>query len=199
MSTRESNKLISFLREHGFTVVFWLIIVLLIVSPDAKAWALRQIMKTGIFNAKIEEQASDLKQIHDFSYSDEQGNVFSTDSLRGKVVFINFWASWCPPCRAEFPSIQTLYERFKAHPQVVFIMINQDDDMSAGKSYLQNERLSVPIHRLNGPLSNEIYTGSLPTTLVFAKDGSIRFKHEGFANYAASNFIAQIERLIKED
>jgi len=199
MSTRESNKLISFLREHGFTVVFGLIIVLLIVSPDAKAWALRQMMKTGIFNAKIEEQASDLKQIHDFSYSDEQGNVFSTDILRCKVVFVNFWASWCPPCRAEFPSIQTLYERFKAHPQVVFIMINQDDDMSAGKSYLQNERLSVPIHRLNGPLSNEIYTGSLPTTLVFAKDGSIRFKHEGFANYAASNFIAQIERLIKED
>ncbi|MVZ67626.1 redoxin domain-containing protein [Sphingobacterium sp. DK4209] len=199
MSTPESNKFISFLREHGFSLVLGLVIVLLIVSPDAKAWALRQIMKTGIFNAKIEEQASDLKQIHDFSYSDEQGNVFSTERLRGKVVFINFWASWCPPCRAEFPSIQTLYERFKDHPQVEFIMINQDDDVAVGKNYLQNEGLTVPIHRLNGPLSHEIYTGSLPTTLIFAKDGSIRFKHEGFANYASSNFMEQIESLIKKD
>lgn len=188
-----------FLKEHGFSIFLGLVVIIMLVSPDAKAWAIRQLMKTGVFNAKIEAAAPADKLVHDFSFSDLDGNVVSTNQLRGKVLFINFWASWCPPCRAEFPSIQQLYQKFKDHPDVVFIMINQDDESAAGKSYLDKEGFTFPMHRLHGPLANEIYTGSLPTTLVMDKAGSIRFKHEGFANYGSSKFIAQLEELLNKN
>jgi len=197
--SKSSNRILLFLKEHGFSIFLGLAVVILLVSPDAKAWAIRQLMKTGVFNAKIEEAAPADKLVHDFSFSDLDGNIVSTNQLRGKVLFINFWASWCPPCRAEFPSIEALYQKFKDHPDVVFIMINQDDEAAAGKSYLDKEGFTFPMHRLHGPLANEIYTGSLPTTLVMDKAGSIRFKHEGFANYGSTKFIAQLEELLSKN
>ncbi|WP_313261610.1 TlpA disulfide reductase family protein [Sphingobacterium sp.] len=60
-------------------------------------------------------------------FCDEKGNIQNTSSLRGKVVLISFWASWCPPCQAEFPSIETLYSKFKNNPDVFFLTINQDN------------------------------------------------------------------------
>ncbi|MCT1524799.1 TlpA family protein disulfide reductase [Sphingobacterium hotanense] len=197
--SKSSNRTLLFLKEHGVSIFLGLAVVILLVSPDAKAWAIRQLMKTGVFNAKIEEVAPADKLVHDFSFSDPDGNIVSTNQLRGKVLFINFWASWCPPCRAEFPSIEALYQKFKDHPDVVFIMINQDDEAVAGKSYLDKEGFTFPMHRLHGPLANEIYTGSLPTTLVMDKAGSIRFKHEGFANYGSTKFIAQLEELLNKN
>jgi len=118
--------------------------------------------------------------------------------LRGKVVFINFWASWCPPCRAEFPSIETLYTRFKNHPDIFFLMINKDSDPSAAHNYLEKEKYSVPFYQTNDNVPGEVYSGSLPTTVVLDKAGKIRFHHEGFANYGTGQFVKQIEELIKE-
>lgn len=175
-------------------------IVLMLVSPDAKAWVLRQLMTTGIFNAKIDEKNASVtdRRVIDFEFTDDQGNVHHTASLRGKVVFINFWASWCPPCRAEFPSIQALYSRFKDNPGIFFLMINEDNDLAAAKTYLEKENLSVPFFKARHPVPGEIYTGTLPTTVVLDKNGQARFRHEGFASYQSEKFIKQIEELMLE-
>lgn len=189
-----------YVKKNGLTIVMAVLLVVLLISPDAKSFALRQLMATGLFNASLdtkdpaEATASDV----DFRFVDENGDVHSTASLRGQVVFINFWASWCPPCRAEFPSIETLYTTFKDDPDVFFLMINQDSDQAAGKAYLRNEGFSVPFYTLNGPVSEELYSGALPTTVVLDKNGKIRFHHAGFANYASDKFVKQIEGLMAE-
>ena len=109
-----SNKLWLFTEKHGFSILMGIAIITMLVNPDAKSWVLRQLMFTGLFNANIEQKDAETTSTAnlDFEYVDEQGTVYNTESLRGKVVFINFWASWCGPCRAEFPSIQTLYSKF---------------------------------------------------------------------------------------
>ena len=194
------NKSWQFIRKNGFSMLMGILIVIMLVSPDAKSWMLRQLMRTSVFNAKIESKAADISNqtAVNFDFEDDKGSIQNTSSLRGKVVFINFWASWCPPCRAEFPSIETLYTRFKNHPDISFLMINKDSDLSAANNYLKKEKYSVPFYKTNDNVPGEIYSGSLPTTIVLDKAGKVRFHHEGFANYDADKFMKQIEELIKE-
>lgn len=195
-----ANKAWQYIRKNGFTILMVIFIGVMFVSPDAKSFVLRQLMATGLFNASIDNKSAD-KSAHaniDFDFSDENGNVQSTSSLRGKVVFINFWASWCPPCRAEFPSIETLYSKFKDHPDVFFLTINQDNDLAKGRAYLNKENYSVPLFTTIGNVPREVYSGALPTTVVLDKDGKLRYHNTGFANYASNKFVKQIEKLTNE-
>ena len=190
------------IRKHGLTFVMVLFTLMLFVSPEFKSWTLRQLMHTGLFNASIEKR-DDLgtalgMDALDFAFEDEAGNMLHLSSLRGKVVFINFWASWCPPCRAEFPSIQALHSRFDDHPDLFFLLLNEDRDRSAGLHFLQKEGYDIPMYRTRGPVPENIYSGTLPTTLVMDKEGRIRMHHTGFANYGSQKFLEQIEGLIGE-
>lgn len=189
-----------YIKKNAFTILMVIAIGIMLVSPDAKSFVLRQLMVTGLFNPSIDKKDGDAtKQINtDFDFVDEKGSVQSTSSLRGKIVFINFWASWCPPCRAEFPSIETLYTKFKGNPDVFFLTINEDSDLATAKAYLTNENFSIPFYKSNGNVPGEIYSGALPTTVVLDKTGKIRFHHTGFANYASDKFVKQIEELVNE-
>uniref|UniRef100_F4C770 Redoxin domain protein n=1 Tax=Sphingobacterium sp. (strain 21) TaxID=743722 RepID=F4C770_SPHS2 len=189
-----------YIRKNAFTIVMVIFVGIMLFSPDAKSFVLRQLMATGLFNASMDKKdAGTANQANtDFDFTDEKGNVQNTASLRGKVVFINFWASWCPPCRAEFPSIETLYAKFKDNPNIFFLTINEDSDPATGKAYLDKEGFSIPMYRSNGNVPSKIYSGALPTTIVLDKHGEIRFHHTGFANYAADKFVKQIEKLSSE-
>ncbi len=193
-----TNKFWPYIRKNGFSIVMGMILLIMLVSPDTKSFVLRQLIATGFFNASIKSTDSATTAHVDFNFSDEKGNIQHTSSLRGKVVFINFWASWCPPCRAEFPSIEALYSKFKDHPDIFFLMISEDNDISAAHEYLKKEKFSVPFYKTNSNVPGIIYTGTLPTTIVLDKNGKIRFRHEGFANYGAEKFIRQMEALIRE-
>ncbi|MCH5715593.1 TlpA disulfide reductase family protein [Niabella hibiscisoli] len=189
----------NFISKHGFTLLMGLIIITLFVSPEAKSWVIQQLMRTGLYNVKIEKKAAAIPQLESgFDFEDEKGGVQNTASLRGKVVFINFWASWCPPCRAEFPSIETLYARFKNNPEIFFLMINEDDDWAAGKGFLAKKNYITPMFKTKSTVPAAIYNGTLPTTLVLDKTGKVVFRHEGFANYASEDFINQVNTFIKE-
>ncbi|WP_432671250.1 TlpA family protein disulfide reductase [Flavobacterium sp. SM2513] len=197
---KPAHKFGRFILKNGVSILMVVAIVAMLVSPDAKSWVLRQLMLTGIFNANIEHKSADVSNnsVVSFDFKDENGVLHTTKALKGKVVFINFWASWCGPCRAEFPSIETLYSKFKNNPAVYFLVINADEDISKAKTYLQKENFTIPFFQSNGAVPDAIYTGTLPTTVVLDKEGAIRFRHEGFANYASENFIKQIEELLKE-
>lgn len=189
-----------FLRKNGFSLLIGAFVVAMVVSPDAKSLVLRQLMRTGLFNASLDKKRPGIpgQSAVDFDFADSNGNVQHTSSLRGKVVFINFWASWCPPCRAEFPSIEKLYSAFKGNPDIFFLMINEDSDLSAAYSYLKKEKYSVPFYRANGNIPPGIYTGVLPTTIVLDKEGRIRLRHEGFADYGTEKFRRELEALMEE-
>lgn len=192
-----SEKFWQFIRKHGFSTLMGVFLVVLLISPDAKSLMLQQLMRTGLFNASLDKSVSE-SSAHDFDFTDGEGNIHNTASLRGKVVFINFWASWCPPCRAEFPSIEKLYTTLGDHPDVFFLMINEDNDIAAGIQYLEKEGYSTPIYRRSGNVPNEIYSGALPTTLVLDKAGKARLHNAGFADYGSAKFLRQMEELINE-
>ena len=194
--------ILKWLLKNKSDIFLWGFILIILFSPNAKSWVLRQIMRTGFFNAQIENTDS-LKpdsnnKISEFYFSNEQGEVKSIEELRGNVIFINFWASWCPPCRAEFPSILSFYNQYKNKDNIYFLFINEDKDVHSAQKYLTKEKYHIPIFRLQSSISDKIYSGVLPTTLIVDKSGHIRLRHEGFSNYDSKRFFTQIDNLLQE-
>jgi len=132
-------------RKRLWDILLVGLILLIIFSPNAKAWIMKQIVSTGLLKAeikKVNSNALTAKAI--FSFKDSTGKIVSTDDLKGKIVFINFWASWCPPCRAEMPSLENLYQKLKTDQRFVFVFINEDDDQSKAKKFLEENNYSFP-------------------------------------------------------
>ncbi|BEV03751.1 TlpA family protein disulfide reductase [Chryseobacterium gambrini] len=193
------NKFPLWIRKNWSTVIMIAVLILLWVNPDAKAWVMRQMISTELFNSKIEEKTEESSLVPpNFSVRNENGEITETSQLRGKVVFINFWASWCPPCRAEFPSVQKLYDRYRSNEDMVFLTVNLDDEIILGKKYLQKEKFSIPFLVPDSSIPKELYSGSLPTTVILDKTGKIRMHHSGMADYSKASFYQEIETLLKE-
>jgi thiol-disulfide isomerase/thioredoxin len=170
-------------------------LVLLLFNSDAKAWVLRQMMAVGLFNAELNKEAVAASKPMTFRYLNADGSESSTADLEGKVVFINFWATWCPPCVAEMPSLNALYEKLKDDPGIVFLFINEDDDYSKAAAYLKAKGFSLPLVRRQGQVPKEIFSGTLPTTVVLNKKGQIVLTEEGLANYNTTEFVNQLKAL----
>lgn len=195
------DKIKIWLRKNWGTALMLFFFIMLFVSPDFKAWVMRQIISTGIMNAKVEKKetiSSSKTPAENFMVMDNSGNTINTSDLKGKVVFMNFWASWCPPCRAEFPSIQKFYERYKDNPDVIFLTVNLDEDPGLGEAYLKKEQFTVPFLVPAGAIPSVYFSGSLPTTVVLDKNGGIRLQHAGMADYSKASFYKEIDALLDE-
>ncbi|MBP0613418.1 TlpA family protein disulfide reductase [Chryseobacterium sp. cx-311] len=191
------------LKKNWSTALLTAFLAVILISPDAKTWFMRQVISTGVMNLTLQDQSKksnekSTSEIADFRLQDEDGRIVSTKELRGKVVFMNFWASWCPPCRAEFPSVQKFFDRYKDDPNVVFLTVNLDDQAAAGRNYLDKQNFTLPLLVPASDIPPAYYTGSLPTTVVLDKKGEIRLHHTGMADYSKDSFYKKIDAMLAE-
>lgn len=117
--------------------------------------------------------------------------------LRGKVVFINFWGSWCPPCVEEMPSIQKLYE--SKGDQIAMILITMKDRPEKFVPYLQENQYTMPVYEANSLLPKSLIPGSFPTTYILNKKGEIVLKEIKSKDWNAPEVHELIEKLIQEN
>jgi len=127
-----------------------------------------------------EQQKTVLNQLAPvFSLLDSEGKEWNLESFRGKVVFVNFWATWCPPCREEMPSMLKLKAMMEGKPFVMLTILMNDDPVKA-KNFLQKLGGSLPVLQDPGGKLAEIYglTG-VPETFIIDKQGILRKKYIG--------------------
>lgn len=122
----------------------------------------------------------------------------SLGAFRGKVIFLNFWATWCAPCIAEMPNIQGLYEEMGDSSDLVFVMVSVDESADRARAFLERKDFTFPAWHLGGGRTAELSSGIIPTTYVIGRDGTILSRSEGMANYHTSRFMEflreQLER-----
>ena len=154
------------LKKHSGKVLnisLIILILLLIFVPDAKSWMMRQLIRTGVFNAQLDKQpalaASDVTEFG-LTFVDTNGNHLSVASLKGKVVFINFWATWCPPCRAEMPSLNKLYQEFENDKDIVFLFVSEDEELTKATEYLKAHQYHFPLYSASGGSAGTFYSGT---------------------------------------
>lgn len=183
------------IKKYISNGIFIAILALLLFVPSAKALLLQGLMKIGLFNPNVETEKVATSPSLDLRFKDQNGKTVSLNELKGKVVFVNFWATWCPPCLAEMPSINKLYEQHKNNADVVFIMLDADNNFEKATGYMKSREYTMPVYQMASSVPEQLFAGSLPTTVVFDKQGRLSFKHEGAANYNSKKFVAFIEKL----
>jgi hypothetical protein len=94
------------------------------------------------------------------------------------------------------PSLDALYNEFKGDDRFVFLFISEDDDLSKAQRYLEENDFDVPLVTRAGNVPAELYSGTLPTTVVLNKEGAVVLKHEGVAGYNTSRFKQQLRDLL---
>lgn len=109
------------------------------------------------------------------SLVDQHGELFNFDDYKGKVVFLNFWATWCPPCQKELPEIQALSEKYKNSKDVAVLTVvmpgGREMDAKGIKEFLNEHNYTMPVIFDDGRLSREYEITSLPTTYMLDRDG----------------------------
>ena len=192
------NKFYTSLKKNAVTMLLGAFVLVLIISPDAKSWMLQQLVSVGLFKAEIKKEAvNDNSSVNtEFAFTNSTGITATTASLKGKVVFVNFWASWCPPCRAEMTSLNNLYKKLKDDDRFVFLFMNEDEDKKKAIQYLEKNNFIIPLYERSENVPNEIFSGTMPTTIVLNKQGKIVLKHEGMAGYNTDEFIKQLKDLL---
>lgn len=190
------KKILVVIRKKWVDIFVFSILLLILTNAGAKSWVLEQLISTNLFNARIKNDAKKtLAQDISLSVADSNNVVASIHDLKGKVVFINFWASWCPPCRAEMPSLNELYLKLKNDDHIVFLFVNEDEEKSKGLNYLKEHHFVIPFYARLNSTADTTFTGILPTTIIVSKEGKIVFKHEGMAGYNTAAFIKQLKEM----
>lgn len=122
-----------------------------------------------------------------FFVQDVKGKTFNLQSLRGKKVFVNLWASWCPPCRVEMPSIEKLYQSADSN-KVAFVILSMDDDFEQSKEFIQNQKLNLPIYYPADNLPALFTTPGIPATFIFNENGKLIKRIDGGDEYDTEKY-----------
>ena len=179
-------------------LVYAIIIVILVVpSTRDKASTILQsaVIHSGMVNASAEGMSKEAFN-YDFVVKDLSGKEVEFKDFRGKVIFINLWATWCGPCRSEMPSIQELYNGMDKE-KIVFVMLSLDEQNRSEKvkSYISQMGFSFPVFMPQGQLANQLYVETIPTTFIIDKNGYIIAKEIGMRNYNTDKFKRYLEDL----
>ncbi|PPK88348.1 thiol-disulfide isomerase/thioredoxin [Neolewinella xylanilytica] len=130
-----------------------------------------------------------------FRMTDSAGRTVDAHALAGKVIFLNLWASWCPPCLAELPNIAALHADYATDPDIAFVLLNVEEDVTKGTDYVERHGFDFPVYHLRGTLPESLSSGTLPTTYVIAPSGEVVVARKGMAQYDTRAFRELLERL----
>ncbi|MDR0707878.1 MAG: TlpA family protein disulfide reductase [Treponema sp.] len=135
--------------------------------------------------------------IRDFTVRMLDGSAQKVSGLKGNVVFLNFWATWCGPCRTEMPSMETLYQRFKDR-SFVMLAIDLQEEREDVSSFMRQMGLSFPVGIDDGPISRMYGISAIPTTFIIDKNGYIIAAIAGSRNWNTQEVFSAIDSLLND-
>lgn len=134
----------------------------------------------------------------DFTLKSAAGDNLRLSEYRGEVVLINFWASWCGPCRQEMPILSELHDKYRALGFTV-LGVNVEADSSKAKKLLQELPVSFPVvFDADSVVSRQYDVVAMPSTVLVDRDGNMRYLHKGYKPGLEAVYQQQIRDLIRE-
>jgi thiol-disulfide isomerase/thioredoxin len=147
------------------------------------------LLATGLIKPSIPSITDSFPEANrDFYMADEDGQVVSLAHFEGEVVFMNIWATWCPPCIAEMPSINKLYRQFGESDNVKFVLVSMDDDFDKAKEFMEKRGFDMPIYHYRTKVPGTYESSVIPTTYVISGDGKLMMEKQGLAKYDTPEF-----------
>lgn len=119
--------------------------------------------------------------------------VIDLSQFKGKKVFVNLWATWCPPCRAEIPSIEKLSAKTDKN-KAVFIMLSLDDNFDKAKSFATKNNMSLPVYFPAANLPQLFAVQGIPATFIFNEKGELVHRQDGSTDYDTKQFFEMLNQ-----
>lgn len=141
----------------------------------------------------------DKKKTPDFCLEGLNGEKVQLKALKGKIIFINFWATWCGPCKEEMPSMETLYQHFKER-SFTFLTISLDyGGQELVRKFIENHRYQFPVLLdPSGKTLDLFEISKIPTTLIIDKSGKMIGRAIGPRNWSSPEFFSLIEQMLQD-
>lgn len=134
----------------------------------------------------------------DFTLRTMDGPNLRLQEQRGRVVMVNFWATWCGPCRQEMPELNKLYEKYRSSG-FVLLGVNVDDDTRNAASVATKLGVKFPVLLdTDKAVSKRYDLATMPSTVLIDRDGKVRYVHRGYRDGFEDLYEKQIRELLKE-
>jgi thiol-disulfide isomerase/thioredoxin len=184
---------IDFKKHLRFSNVIFLVVIFSLLYKPTRIWLIRQF-SFGPTIEKAEESARVFN--YDWKLKGINTDDINFSEFKGKVVFLNYWATWCPPCVAELPSIQNFYNAYQ--DKVAFVFLTNEKP-SIIHNFLKDSGYEFPVYQNTGHYLNELpVINSIPRTFILDSSGNIRVDKSGAANWNSERFLAFIDDILKE-
>lgn len=186
--------------QYGIFAVVAIFLYATGLHTEVIGFAQRGLLATGLMNPDvaeitqarnsenteaITEKASLTVVDYNLKLTDRDGNTHWLEAFKGKVIFLNFWATWCPPCIAELPSIDKLHEEMG--DDVAFVLLSFDDDFEKAKAFDKRKGYDLPIYAPASNLPAMFQSSALPTTYIIDAKGNLALTRKGMADIATRN------------
>ena len=182
------NKLIK--KNLTVSNIIFVLAVAILLYPPSREWFMRQIAFSPSIN-KVEE--ADKVTNYNWNLKGLNADNINFNELEEKVVFINFWATWCPPCRAEMPMIQELYDDYKDKVDFYFV---SNEKVEILNEFLTKNNYSFKVHIPKTKYPEMFDVSGIPRTFLIDKKGNIVINKTGAANWNSDKVRNQIDELL---
>ena len=134
---------------------------------------------------------------YEFTLQDLEGKPISLSDYKGKIVFIDFWATWCPPCRMSIPYVEKLYQKYKKSEDIVVLGINLQEDKDTITKFMQKQKMNYPILLSDNKVISNYKISSIPQFFLIDRNGDLYNKYVGFSPGVDELWSKDIEKLLK--
>jgi len=188
-----------FIKKHWSNILFFSLLIFMFTPAGMP---LRALLIKGVSYITSRVENLEIDKEERLKLTDYNWQLVTADShsvnlqdYKGKVIIINNWATWCPPCVAEMPSLAELYKQYKE--QVVFLFVAQDKPEKVA-AFLQKNNLDIPVVFIQSDMPQLLQSSSIPTTFIINKRGEIVVKKIGAADWNSGQVHKILNKLIKE-
>lgn len=184
-----------FLKKNWSNILFIVFILLLVIPQTRKPI---QVTLNRLIAFSPSEIAADKREgLADYNWVlvDMEENRVALEESRGEVVIINLWATWCPPCIAEMPSFQKLYDDYEDKIPFYFV---SSEDAGTLERFLDKKGYNLPVYQPYSAPPEQLSSNTLPTTYVISKTGEIVVDKKGAANWNDGSFRKMLDELLEE-
>ncbi len=176
-----------------FSNLLFVVALFIMIYSPTREWVLRQI---AFSPSVIESKEAEKIETYQWLLKGVTTEDLNFENTKNKVVLVNFWATWCPPCRAEMPMLQKLYQEYK--DKVVFILVTNENQQKV-TAFFTEKGYDFPVYNsITSPPQVFTKTNSIPATYLIDKNGKVRISKTGAADWNSDKVKKLIDNLLNE-
>ena len=181
-----------FLTKNKISNLLFVLALVVLLYPPSREWFMRQIA----FSPSINLEGNKTIDTYDWELKGLNTSNINLKQMKGEIIFVNFWATWCPPCRAEMPMIQNLFDDYKENVNFIFVT---NENWTKVETFFEKNKYNLPVYN-SVSLAPQLFleTNSIPASYLIDSNGNIVIDKVGAADWNSDKVRELLDNLLKE-